>query len=334
MAVESIEILLDRALRAREHLEDSRHENALRLFNGFLEGCPDLAVDLYAATAVLHDYARDAKRGRALADAAVELLHDRFPWLRAIILKRRYGSSTEAKRGRLVLGELLDQRVCEDGVWYAVDLVRSQDASLYLDTRELRRWARQNLKDKTVLNTFAYTGSLGVAARAGGARRVVQIDRNRNSLNLAKASNTFNGFSLSAQDFLAGDFFPLVSTLKRAGEFFDCVFLDPPFFSETAKGTVDLAKNCARLINKVRPLIADGGRLVAVNNALYVSGRAYMETLQTLCADGYLKIEELVPVPEDFTGFPETRRGSPVTDPAPFNHSTKIAVLGVRRKGE
>jgi 23S rRNA (cytosine1962-C5)-methyltransferase len=79
-------------------------------------------------------------------------------------------------------------------------------------------------------------------------------------------------------------------------------------------------------------LIKDGGCLIAVNNALYVSGKEYMQILESLCVDGYLKISELIPVPEDFTGYPETRAGQPITDPAPFNHSTKIAVLEVRRK--
>ncbi|WP_345298120.1 hypothetical protein [Candidatus Villigracilis affinis] len=45
-----------------------------------------------------------------------------------------------------------------------------------------------------------------------------------------------------------------------------------------------------------------------------------------------MKIRELIPVPEDFTGYPETRQGNPVTNPAPFNHSTKIAILDVKRK--
>ncbi len=141
-----------------------------------------------------------------------------------------------------------------------------------------------------------------------------------------------NGFPIHKADFLTGDFFPEVSRLKRAGERFDCVLLDPPFFSTTSKGVVDLARNTARLINKVRPLINDGGTLVSVNNALFVSGRAYLEVLEGLCADGYLKIAELIPVPPDVTGFAETVVGSPIVDPAPFNHSTKIAVLEVRRK--
>ncbi|MGZ9166794.1 MAG: class I SAM-dependent methyltransferase, partial [Anaerolineales bacterium] len=86
----------------------------------------------------------------------------------------------------------------------------------------------------------------------------------------------------------------------------------------------------ARLINKVRPLINDGGRLIAINNALYVSGKEYMQTLEALCRDVYLSIRELVPVPQDFIGYHQVR--PPVTDPRPFNHSTKIAILDVKRK--
>jgi 23S rRNA (cytosine1962-C5)-methyltransferase len=55
-----------------------------------------------------------------------------------------------------------------------------------------------------------------------------------------------------------------------------------------------------------------------------------MQTLEALCQDGYLKIKELIPVPQDFIGYHKIN--PPITDPAPFNHSTKIAVLEVKRK--
>jgi 23S rRNA (cytosine1962-C5)-methyltransferase len=193
-------------------------------------------------------------------------------------------------------------------------------------------WAKEHLRNKSVLNTFAYTGSLGVAALAGGARRVVQMDLNRQFLDIAKTSYTLNGFPIHKGDFLSGDFWLEVSRLKRASERFDCILLDPPFFSATPKGEMDLNKDSARLINKVRPLINDGGRLVSVNNALYVSGQEYLQTLEALCKDGYLRITELIPVPEDFAGLARGLMRAPISDPAPFNHSTKIAVLEVRRK--
>ncbi len=324
--------LLEKSIRARDALFDDRHETALRLFNGFLEGAPTLAIDLYAKTIVLHNYAKAPELEAALLDAVQVFLRAALPWIQAILVKTRQATSIEDRHGRLVFGTLADRRVLEYGVWYAVDLCLNRDASLYLDTRNVRHWAIQHLGGKSVLNTFAYTGSLGVAALAGGARRVVQLDRNRLFLNLAKTTYTLNGFPIDKKDFQVGDFWTQVNHLKRAGERFDCVFVDPPFFAATSKGTVDLARNSARLINKVRPLVSHDGYLVAVNNALFVSGKEYLETLEGLCADGYLQIETLLAVPPDFTGYPETLQGSPITDPAPFNHATKIALLKVSRK--
>lgn len=86
--------------------------------------------------------------------------------------------------------------------------------------------------------------------------------------------------------------------MKREKKFFDCVIIDPPFFSTTTKGKVDQEHESARLINKVRPLINDGGYLVAINNALFVSGQEYMQTLEALCKDGYLQIREIIPLPK------------------------------------
>ena len=324
--------LLQKAIEARASLFDARHETAFRLFNGFLEGEPSLVVDLYASTLVFHNYAGDPAQGKALVEQATIFLHNELSWLRAGILKTRKDESQVERRGRLLFGQTPDTKIKEHGVWYAIDLTMNRDASFYIDTRNLRKWLIQHMRDKTVLNTFAYTGSLGVAAQAAGAKRVVQHDHNRQSLNLAKTSYTLNGFPIQKQDFIAADFFSLIGRFKRTNELFDCVIIDPPFFSATSKGKVDQVNESARLINKVRPLVNDDGRLIAINNALYVSGREYMQTLEELCKDGYLMIKELIPVPEDFIGYPETRVGSPITDPAPFNHSTKIAVLEVKRK--
>ena len=165
---------------------------------------------------------------------------------------------------------------------------------------------------------------------AGGASLVVQTDRNGLFLNLAKDSYSLNGFPIHKKDFIAQDFFPAIAKFKSTKQFFDCIIIDPPFFSTTPKGKVDLENDSTRLINKVRPLINDGGTLIAINNALYVSGQEYMQSLESLCKDGYLSIRELIPVPDDMVGY--NQMGKPITDPAQFNHSTKIAILDVRRK--
>jgi 23S rRNA (cytosine1962-C5)-methyltransferase len=322
--------LLGEALDARRAFFDSSHHTALRIFNGFTEGNADLVIDLYGSTVVFHNYAEDVAQGDSLVDEAKQFLVQELPWLRAGIIKRRNGKIQAEKRGQLLFGENPDRKIQEHGIWYAIDLTMNRDASFYLDTRNLRQWLVENMSGKSLLNTFAYTGSLGVAAKAGGANRVVQLDLNRAFLNLAKESCTLNGFSIRKNDFIAADFFPAIARFKRSRETFDCVVIDPPFFSTTAKGKVDQVNESARLINKVRPLINDGGILVAINNALYVSGSEYMRTLETLCEDGYLEIEQFIPIPDDIVGY--NKLTAPITDPSPFNHSTKIAILKVKRK--
>jgi 23S rRNA (cytosine1962-C5)-methyltransferase len=330
MGLSSIVSFLKQAIEARASLFDARHETAFRLFNGFTEGNPDFVIDVYATTLLIHNYADNPAEAKPQIEQAAQFLQSELSWLRAGIVKTRNSESQEERRGRLLFGEKPDTKIKEQNVWYSIDLTMNRDASFYLDTRNLRKWLIENMHDKTVLNTFAYTGSLGVAALVGGAQHVVQHDLNRQFLNVAKTSYTLNGFPVQKQDFIAADFFTLVSKLKRTDEAFDCVIIDPPFFSTTSKGKVDQVNESPRLINKVRPLINDGGSLIAINNALYVSGRQYIQTLEVLCKDGYLKIKELIPVPQDFLGFQKVK--PPITDPTPFNHSTKIAVLEVKRK--
>ena len=319
-----------KAFSSRQNNLSQDHQQAFRLFNGFTEGYTNVCIDVYGKTILLHDYA-DSPDQELLKNLEIHLL-EIFPWVECIIIKMRNSQSAFDKRGRIVFGKKPDEKIFENGVWYAIDLQMNRDASFYLDTRNLRRWAKENLAKKDVLNTFAYTGSLGVAAMTGGARKVIQTDRNINFLNLARQSTQLNQITVSDKDFLAQDFFTTVGQLKQSGQLFDCVFLDPPFFSTSAKGTVDLETGNTRLINKVRPLIRDNGWLVSINNALYVGGESYLHSLEALCVGGYLNIEEMISVPEDFTGYGNNQADSLQVDPKPFNHSTKIVVLRVRKK--
>lgn len=303
-----------------------------RLFNGFLEGAPDLQADLYGATLVLYNHANPPARAEVAVAEALAFYQSHLPGLRCALVKTRHARTVDARRGQVIWGAEPETRLTENGVHYALNLQLNQDAGFYLDTRHLRAWLSTHCAGQTVLNTFAYTGSLGVAALAGGARRVIHTDRSRAFLALARTSQALNQFPSHPADFLVGDFFRVAGRLRHAGAVFDGVIIDPPFFAEAGPGRVDLVAESGRLINKVRPLVADGGWIAAVNNALFLSGAEYLRTLEALGADGYLTVEALVPVPADCAGYPETKRRPLPADPAPFTHATKIALLRVRRK--
>jgi 23S rRNA (cytosine1962-C5)-methyltransferase len=325
---------LQAAFDARAQWLTAPYDRAFRLFNGFTEGLPSLALEVYGTTLVIHDYAEGG--GGQLIDDALAFTLKQLPFLTCALLKERHAPHEAGRAGTTVHGtrQGLARRIKENGTTYALELTLNRDTSLYLDTRALRRWAHQNLGGARVLNTFAYTGSLGVAAQGGGATHVLHCDLNKRFLQVAKDSVAMNGWAIRRQDFRAGDFFDVVGLLKREEFLFDCVFVDPPFFSRTAQGTVDVEQQLVGLINKVRPLVAHQGKLVLVNNALFVSGEAFMASVERLTSSGYLKLASRLDVDADFVGTASLQQTHWPANPAPFNHSTKVAILDVTRKDE
>jgi 23S rRNA (cytosine1962-C5)-methyltransferase len=323
---------LEKAIAARTALLDADHHAALRLFSGFYEGDPDLVIDLYGHSLVLNNFRKDLAQSVGFLDRAQRFALAKFPWVTCAIQKTRYAADALLKHGKYTFGGNPDPYVSENGILYAIDLRMNQDASFYLDTRHLRSWLKENAAGMSVLNTFAYSGSLGVAALAGGARKVVQVDRNAEYLSLARRSAAFSRLDFGKMKLRAEDFFTEIGRFKHEGELFDIALLDPPFFSVTGRGTVDMIGESSRMVNKLRPLVRDGGWLIVINNALFLSGGDYLNGLLELCKDGYLEIEKIIPVPEDICGYPETVVSAGPVDPAPFNHATKITILRVKRK--
>ena len=96
---------------------------------------------------------------------------------------------------------------------------------LFLDMREVRSWVGDNAKNKTVLNLFAYTCSLGVAATLGQAQRVLNLDLSKSYLEWGKRNYALNGLKADDTDFVFGDAFDWLARFARRKQTFDVVIL-------------------------------------------------------------------------------------------------------------
>lgn len=321
---EALSALLNTAFRKRKALFSDPDTDAFRMFNGFCEGFPSFSIDRYASTAVILWTDKKAVPGAELLPFLSRICLEGIPGVESVLFKNRFGRTAEEKNGVLLHGEKVSDRIREWGVSYPVDLRLNKDCGFYLDSALLRRWLLNNAAGKRVLNCFAYTGSLGDAAHAAGALSVTQTDLNHNYLSTRH----------SDQEYILGDFFHVASSLRRAERLFDLIILDPPFFAGTGRGArVDLARNTAALINKIRPLAAHRGKIITVNNALFLSGKEFISQLESLSGP-WLSVSELIPVPGSFYGFAPVSPETLPADPAPFDHPTKIAVLDILRKDE
>jgi len=306
---------------------------AYRLFNGYYEGLPALVVDRYANTIVISNHAKEDQDLSINIFSILRTIQKNMPEIETVLLKSRHNKNEEDSKGKFILSDSLPAQISENGVNYALDLRLNQDDSFYPDARNLRAWLKQNSANKKVLNLFAYTGSLGIAALAGGASQVLQTDLDSKFLNVARASQELNNFS-GEMKLWSFEFYKAIARLKQDKSLFDIIILDPPFYSETSRSTIDLQKEYVNLVNKVRPLVAHEGKLVLVNNALFVPGSTMIDQINQMSQSGYLSLEEIIAVPQDVTGYPSTVQSKPPVDPAPFNHPTKISILHITRKDE
>lgn len=327
---ENLETSLNTAIASRKIPAYGVGDSALRLFNGFFEGYPDLCLDLFERTVLINQY--QPASGQTLIPSLMEWIRSNLPFVDCVLLKKRFSPFPAERRGIFLFGDLPCQQIIENGVTYRLDLLMNHDSSFYLDTTNLRSWLLLNSKGKTVLNTFAYTGSLGIAALAGKASEVTQLDKNPRFLDVAKQSLALNRFDPTKMSVQVSDFFPAISRFKKYRQEFDVVILDPPFFSSTSAGKVDLNHGFINLINKVRPIIRHNGKLICINNALFVSGNDVMAGIDSISRDGYVHLDQVVEVDQNFIGYSAKPASTLPTDPSPFNHSTKIIILSITKK--
>ncbi len=165
----------------------------------------------------------------------------------------------------------------EDGLSYLIRATEGLSSGLFTDMREGRGRVAAWAEGKTVLNTFASTCGFGVAAMAGGATRVLNLDLSRGVLAWGQENYRLNGFEPDSRDFVFGDVFDWLARFARRGETFDLVILDPPGFSKTKSTRFSAAQDYGRLAELAAQVVSPGGRLLACSNLAEQPWRTFRE---------------------------------------------------------
>jgi 23S rRNA (cytosine1962-C5)-methyltransferase len=218
--------LIRDAWRARARLEGDEELDCYRIFNGRGDGCPGLEIDRYGDAVVIAHWPELAGRlGEVLAslDAC-----RRFDVAVARARGREAGTGAPASvlRGAPPGGPTWIVR--EHGLRFAVDLMRAGSPGLYLDARPVRQWIRAHAAGRRVLNLFAFTGSLGVAAAAGGARQVVHVDSHRGALEWCRANSQLNRVRVDERDLARMNIYQHIRRAQAGRQRYDGIIVDPP----------------------------------------------------------------------------------------------------------
>ncbi|MCP5053641.1 MAG: hypothetical protein GY940_41120 [bacterium] len=225
--------------------------------------------------------------------------------------------------------------ICREmGINYRVIGVHGgQDPLLFIDLRAARRFVMRHCKGKDILNLFAYTCGVGVAAAAAGAGMVWNVDFSRNGLDYGKENAELNGISNDRIRFIHQDVFPVVRQLAGLGikgkarlqrflKFkpgtFDMVFMDPPTWAKSPFGAVDIINDYQGLFKPALHCVKPGGMILCTNHAPSVDLETWLEALKR-CADKTGRPIEHIQVLEPERDFPSRDGTFPL----------KIAVCGL-----
>jgi 23S rRNA (cytosine1962-C5)-methyltransferase len=219
------------ATRARLESPAAGGTDCVRLSAGRGDGLPGLIVDRFGPLVVAIDYA-----GGLAADELLALVREAFPDHHAVAKVRSApdGSNrfeTAAHHPARPDGAPLIGR--ERGLKFEIGVDPAHDFGIYLDAAKARLFVRGAARGQRVLNLFSYTGAFGVAAAAGGATDVANVDPNRDYLAWSLRNAALNGVSMrvlpdTAQSHLARHLRRLARNPEHAN--YDLVIVDPPAF--------------------------------------------------------------------------------------------------------
>ena len=317
--------LLRSAWLRREALHKLPATTCYRVFHGFTDGVRALDIDRYGdeLVATVKDDVFPVEQSGRLASLLKELEDSDgegvSPGLRVTVrIKRpRSADPTPVRIDRYPLeaveatamsrsapaAESTDSApflAQELGLYYEIDPLRADHPGLFLDARSLRQRLREVSRDAKVLNLFAFSGSLGVAAMAGGARSVTHVDKRKEPLEVAQRNHAANGQSVDRRNFVTGDVFKHLPRAARAGRRFDLVITDPPPEFRTGRRTPKVSRgDFRRAVALASPLVADRGRLIVLVHRHDWSQADYETAVAAATGDGF-EVEHRGAVGEDF----------------------------------
>lgn len=290
------------AIDKRKNYFNSKVTNAFRVFNGEGDGIGGLIIDYFDGYYLMSWYSKGIYKYR---DMVLDIFKKKIEF-KGIYQKKRFddaGKYIESKD--FVMGEEPDfpLLVKENGVTFAIYLDDGAMVGVFLDQKDVRKTIRDKYaKNRTVLNTFSYTGAFSVYAALGGAKKTTSVDlANRSN---AKTIEQFavNGIDYEAQNIIVEDVFNYFKYANKKKLKFDMVILDPPSFAKSKKFRFSAEKDYTSLLMDAISITEKKGIIVASTNCSsfnMAKFKGFVDTAFKTSKKKYKIVEEFT-LPNDF----------------------------------
>lgn len=302
---------LEYALSYRKTVLAEDELNCCRLVFGEADGLPGLTVDRYDSllSVQIASYGMEQRKAdiyRALAELlpGISGIYERNDIaLRELEgLPRSKGWYEGLSHPDSPLAE-----ICENGIFYTVDVENGQKTGFFLDQKYNRRAAAVIARNKRVLDCFTHTGSFALNAAKAGAIHVTAVDVSQTAVGMARANAEKNGLA-DDMDFVCADVFDLLPQLVESHAAYDMIILDPPAFTKSRKTVAGAERGYKEINYRAMKLLPRGGYLATCSCSHFMSGEAFIAMLGSAARDADVQLKLI-----------ESRRQSP-------DHPTLLSV--------
>ncbi len=267
-------------------------EQAQRLFHGrghAYDNLHHITIDWLPPVILITLFAEeDAQAIKKLADHLLQ----KIPSCKNIQLQHRYqlhgpidvihSDSKDDGYSELIIEE--------NNLKYQLQLGKARNTGIFLDMSNGRKWVQQHSKDKRILNLFSYTCGFSVAAIAGDANFVLNVDMSSPALNVGRINHRLNNHDLHKVKFEKLNIFKSFGRLKKRGPY-DILICDPPTLQ---KGSVDIEKDYPKIMRRLNEFMTAESTLLLCLNAPEL-GRDFLIENMKIHAPNYRLIEEIKP---------------------------------------
>lgn len=255
-------------------------DNSYRVVFAEADNLPALIVDKYAdiLSVQILSLGMDLRKDM-IVSALVKIFAPRGIYERSDVQVR------EKEGLKLVKGKLYGEfdtkvEIIENGIKMLVDVENGQKTGYFLDQKENRFALRRYSRGAEVLDCFANSGGFALNAAYAGAKVVTALDISETAIENIKVNAALNGLSVNT---VCCDVFDELRKLKKEGETYDIVILDPPAFCKSAAEIKDAYRGYKDINILAMKLIREGGFLVTSSCSHYMTMTLFEEML-TDCA--------------------------------------------------
>jgi len=252
----------------------SEYTNAFRLVHGEGDGLPGLIIDIYHDVAIVQAHSAGMHLDRNLISDAIKMTLEEKGFSVSAVY---YKSLSEKSESEYLLGMAgVPHIVLEHGNKFYVDWEEGQKTGFFLDQRENRKLLGEMSKNKTVLNTFCYTGGFSVYALQNQAALVHSVDASEKAVALTRKNLTLNGFDPQVHECVASDTFDFIKDKK---DVYDVIILDPPAFAKHKDARHQAVKGYQRLNTEAMKMIKQGGIIFTFSCSQVVDRQLFYDTV-------------------------------------------------------